>query len=179
MDLSQTKLSKREWDNLEVPVSSSEKRILKLIQNGFTDVNTFSNYHTSLFSFTKIQQTPVIEFMLYKKYFQDTLQKSIRKYGKDMDVSSQSLLNTPENELKRLNSADMIRIQNLDATIKENSRHIFEFLLISLFHDLLKCFHKGVNLYACHLYTIVQLRKSSIRNINTYVLQMMEPYLQN
>jgi hypothetical protein len=179
MDLSQTKLSKREWDNLEVPVSSSEKRILKLIQDGFSNVNIFSNYHTSLFSFTKIQNTPVIESMLYKKYFQETLQKSIRKYGKNFDISSHTTtLNTHDNDLRRLNSADMIRIQNLDATIKENSQYIFEFLLISLFHDLLKCFHKGLNFYACHLYTIVQLRKSSIRNINTYVLQTMEPYLQ-
>ncbi len=42
----------------------------------------------------------------------------------------------------------------------------------------MKCFHKGVNFYACHLYTIIQLRKSSISNINTHVLQTMEPYLQ-
>ena len=179
MDLSQTKLSKREWDNLEVPVSSSEKRILKLIQAGFYNVNIFSNYHTSLFSFTKIQKTPVIESMLYKKYFQDALQKTIRKYGKKINIPSQNTSsNSADNELRRLNSADMIRIQNLDASIKENSQYIFEFLLISIFNDLLKCFHKGVNFYACHLYTIIQLRKSSISNINTHVLQTMEPYLQ-
>ncbi len=106
MDLSQTKLSKREWDNLEVPVSSSEKRILKLIQEGFYNVNIFSNYHTSLFSFTKIQKTPVIESMLYKKYFQDPLQKTIRKYGKKINLPSQNTSsNSTDNELRRLNSA--------------------------------------------------------------------------
>ena len=31
MDLHQTKLTKREWEILEIPVSNKEKRILKLI----------------------------------------------------------------------------------------------------------------------------------------------------
>jgi hypothetical protein len=31
MDLNQDKLSKREWDNTEIPVSQYEKEILKLI----------------------------------------------------------------------------------------------------------------------------------------------------
>ena len=44
MDLSQQKLTKKEWDFLEVPVDSKEKRILKLIYEGFNDVDfTYNN----------------------------------------------------------------------------------------------------------------------------------------
>jgi hypothetical protein len=39
MDLKQTKLTKTEWNNTEVPVSDDEKRVLKLIRDGFKDVN--------------------------------------------------------------------------------------------------------------------------------------------
>ena len=35
MDLTQQKLTKSEWDYLEVPVNSNEKKILKLIYNGY------------------------------------------------------------------------------------------------------------------------------------------------
>ena len=39
MDLTQRKLNKSEWDSIEIPVSQSEQKILKLIIEGFNDVN--------------------------------------------------------------------------------------------------------------------------------------------
>ena len=39
MDLCQNKLSKQEWEALEIPVSSSEMEILKLIKNGYNNLN--------------------------------------------------------------------------------------------------------------------------------------------
>ena len=82
MDLPQTKLSKREWYNLEIPVSASEKKILKLIHDGFSNINIVSNDHKSLYSFTKIERNESTEIMLYEKYFKETMSNSINKYGK-------------------------------------------------------------------------------------------------
>ena len=39
MDLTQTKLSRTEWNGIEIPVSMREKEILRLIIQGFDDVN--------------------------------------------------------------------------------------------------------------------------------------------
>jgi hypothetical protein len=36
MDLQQTKLTKTEWNNTEIPVQEDEQFILKLIKDGFT-----------------------------------------------------------------------------------------------------------------------------------------------
>lgn len=183
MDLPQTKLSKREWDNLEIPVSASEKKILKLIHDGFSNINIVSNDHKSLYSFTKIERNESTEIMLYEKYFKETMSNSINKYGKTIETNNMyNIPNTNESrpnkgDQKSLKNADLIRIQNLDTTIKENKQYIFEFILVSLFHDLLKGIHKKTNIYTCHLYTIVQLRKSSIYNINKHVLGVMQPYL--
>ena len=54
MDLAQRKLSKEEWDSLEVPVSKKELRILKLIQEGYENVNVVYNDTVSLLNFIKI-----------------------------------------------------------------------------------------------------------------------------
>ena len=54
MDLRQTKLTKNEWDALEVPVPNAEKTILQLIYNGYEDLNYVFNYTLSLMSFIKI-----------------------------------------------------------------------------------------------------------------------------
>ena len=50
MDLNQRKLNKSEWDSIEVPVSEAEKTILKLIINGFSDVNITINNCNSIFT---------------------------------------------------------------------------------------------------------------------------------
>jgi len=39
MDLEQRKLNKSEWESIEIPVSQHENDVLKLIINGYSDVN--------------------------------------------------------------------------------------------------------------------------------------------
>ena len=70
MDFSQDKLTRAEWENIEIPVSPDEKKILEMIIQGFSDVNIHSNETLSLFSYIKMEKTPEIEYLLYKKYFE-------------------------------------------------------------------------------------------------------------
>ena len=50
MDFSQRKLSKQEWEGIEVPVCDEEKSILKMIQEGYANYNIKSNNNTTLLS---------------------------------------------------------------------------------------------------------------------------------
>ena len=68
MDLNQRKLNKSEWDTIEVPVSKDETEILKLIINGFHDVNIKYNKTNSLFSYLKIDYNEAMEDYLFNKY---------------------------------------------------------------------------------------------------------------
>ncbi len=43
MDLNQQKLTKTEWESTEIPISDDEKEIIKLIIEGFHDVNYIYN----------------------------------------------------------------------------------------------------------------------------------------
>jgi hypothetical protein len=70
MDLDQQKLSKSEWNNIEVPVSETEQKILGIIVDGYLDVNLRKNDTTSLLAYMKIEHTVAIEQELYKKYFE-------------------------------------------------------------------------------------------------------------
>jgi len=84
MDLKQTKLTKIEWNNTEIPVSSDEMRILKLISDGFHDVNTKSNVNQSMFQIVKIDVTPENEVYLYNSYFE----KEINHIIKNTEIQS-------------------------------------------------------------------------------------------
>ena len=57
MDLTQSKLSKKEWETIEVPVSDAEKQILAMIKKGYDDVNIHMNDTQSMYSFIQIEQT--------------------------------------------------------------------------------------------------------------------------
>lgn len=171
MDLTQSKLSKREWETIEIPVSENEKKILSMIIKGYDDVNIHTNDTQSMYSFIKIEQTPETEHFLYKKYFEDPVMVIVQKYGKDTPIAKFSTTNLYSGgELKSLKSADSIRIQNLEANITTNRQNIFEFLLLDLTKDLMKNIQKHKQKYAFYLYTILQLKKASIRNLNKYVL---------
>jgi len=176
MDLTQSKLTKKEWETIESPISADERKILKMIISGYDDVNIHSNNNLSMFSFVKIDITPETEIYLYQTYFSETIKTIILKYNSE---TSGTLLPTVEgSSLKRLKSADMIRLNNLENNITQNKQNIFEFLLIDLVSNLLKHIKKNQNEYAFYLYTLIQLKKSSIHNINKYVTEFVDNVIE-
>ena len=48
MDLQQNKLTKAEWESIEIPSTEEEKNIFKLIIKGFHDVNIKENETLSI-----------------------------------------------------------------------------------------------------------------------------------
>jgi len=174
MDLTQNKLSRSEWESIEVPSSSEEKAILKMMIDGFHHIDIHTNKNQSLFSFTKIERTDEIEMLLFERYFKETMEKSIKKYGKNVTSQTNTMQGNP---IKKMKSADMIRINNLETNIKENKQHIYEFVLMELFHELLKNLHKNKPQFALYLYTLRRLEENSVQYINKYVLSNINSYL--
>ena len=175
MDLTQSKLSREEWESIETPISNDEKKILKMIIHGYDDINIRSNDHLTMFSFVKIEITPETELFLYQKYFSEDIKSIIQKYTEPDTVQ---LFKTNGAQIKKLKSADNIRIQNLENNITQNKQNIFEFLLIDLCKELLKCFKKQQSNYAFYLYTLLQLKKTNIRNINKYVIDFVNNVIE-
>jgi hypothetical protein len=173
MDLKQTKLTKTEWNNTEVPVSTDEMRILHLIREGFHDVNTKSNINQSMFQVVKIEVTPENESYLYKSYFEKDITTTIKKYGDNIVSYIPQLV-----QIKQPKKVDMIRLQNMDATIETRRNIIFEYVLLDLAHSILKSITNETSKYAMALYTAFQLKKCTIPNVNKYVLEFVDKVIQ-
>ena len=69
MDLTQQKLSKAEWDSIEIPVSESDKEILQLISSGYANQHIKVNKINSILTFLKLDYSKQMEDFLYNKHF--------------------------------------------------------------------------------------------------------------
>ena len=143
MDLNQRKLTKSEWQGIEVPVSSDEKEILELIIRGAHDVNTKYNKHNSLQGFLKIEHTAIMEDYLYNKYFSSSVTKLRALYP-----IPELVINVQANPA--IKKADLIRLEKNTAE-KIKFENAIEYLYLDLIKNILKQHGAGdsrwVNLY--------------------------------
>jgi hypothetical protein len=173
MDLKQTKLTKTEWNNTEVPVSGDEMRVLQLIKDGFSDVNIKSNVNQSMFQLVKIEVSPENEAYLYTQYFEKDVKSTIKKYGDGLVSFVPSLVQT-----KPPKKVDVIRLQNMDATIESKREVIFEYVVLDLARSILKSIVNKTSKYALALYTAIQLKKCTIPNVSKYVTEFADQVIK-
>ena len=174
MDLKQNKLSRTEWNSIEMPVSDEEREILRLIMNGYQNINMKINKTISMFNFLKIDVSPDMHQFLYQKYFAAIIQKMLQKYGENMKWQSTFSVGKSDTSIKKIRSIDQLRIDNLDANIQQNTSIIYEYVLLELCQHLCKYLAKNNNKFSLYLYTIIQLKKASIDNINSCVSQFVD-----
>jgi hypothetical protein len=81
MDLTQVKLSKTEWETIESPVSDNEKKILKVIMEGFNNINIKYNDNLSMLQLLKVNSSDIqsLEGYFYKEYFLSRINEIIQK----------------------------------------------------------------------------------------------------
>jgi hypothetical protein len=188
MDLTQRKLNKSEWDSIEVPVSQTEQKILKLIIAGFSDVNIKTNEQKSLISFLKIEHNEKMEDYLYNKYFRVIIEGFIKKYYVDyikMSISSDI----------KVKSADKIRLEK-NSTDSINQDDIFEYILIFHLEKIIQSkfennkyikyaekytneIEKNNKLFMFHYFTIFKLIRNNITKINRHILSIINSVLDN
>lgn len=176
MDLNQRKLTKFEWNSIEVPVSDEELSILNMIKSGYQDVNIKVNKGNSIFTFLKINYNessfPKIEEYLFNKYLKSTvdiIESKIIKIQTKYDFNKK-YKNIMLSGITRLNSADKIRLENC-STIEENKA--FEFILLKYVDKVLYyCNSRNEKELAYNYYTLLKLCKATIAYLNKYVIQI-------
>ena len=109
--LHQVKLTGEEWNSIEIMETEDEMHILKLIIDGFHDVNNVFNRSISLMSRMKITNTPEMEDYLFNEYFKkraervlDVLQSHHKNPRYEIRAKSQ----------KTMKKVDLMRIQNMN-----------------------------------------------------------------
>jgi len=180
MDLSQTKLSKSEWMNIETPVSDGEKSILQLIVDGASDINLKRNDTPSLFTYMKIEYSEDLELQLYKQYFEKSVNDMVMRFYPDFFADDS--VKKKEKKAAPIKTRDLIRIQSMDSKIVEKRDHIFEFVLVdlckSLFENISLVRAGKKNKFAFYLYTLIQVKKASVLHLNKYVKDFVDRVIQ-
>ena len=113
MDLKQDKLTKSEWESIEIPTPPEEKNILKLICKGFNDVEICENESLSIFSFLKLANTETIHNYIFMKYLQPLIVEIFKKYRTKY---TQLKLST-----KSLAKSDIIRFEHMEKNLLEKN----------------------------------------------------------
>ena len=158
MDLAQRKLTKAEWEGIEIPVSKEEYDVLQLIKNGFHDTSIIYNNTKSLYTYMKIIPTEEMSLFLFEKYFLKKIKKLIDKYVLDFTI--------PSSKNMKPKKKDIIRIENFDRSFESEKKNIFEFIVLQLIESLLKYTQKKSDKIILNYYTIYNLNKFNISNIN-------------
>jgi hypothetical protein len=199
MDITkQTKLSKAEWQSVEIPVPDNEKRILDLIISGFNNVNVKHNNNKSLLSIAKIEKSDNIESFFYTKFFKPVVTNIVKQVKNRLKPDNLILaFNVKDVDAKKLKSADAIRVENMTSQIESNRTNIMEFTLLEFTNQMLLGFYKGTAFsalpkgeltpssriedstsktcpYAYYLYSLIQLRNISVQHLNIHVMSFID-----
>ena len=166
MDLRQDKLTKSEWESIEIPTTPEEKNILKLICEGFNNVDICKNESHSIFSFLKLVDTETIHNYIFMKYLQPLLCEIFKKY--------KTKYNKLELNIKSLNKSDIIRFEHMEKNLLEKRQFIVEYVLIDFMENILKYNEKDDIKQLKYIYTIKVLLKFSIRHINKHLLSVID-----
>jgi len=173
MDLNQRKLNKSEWDSIEIPVSTSEKEVLKLIIQGFHNVNIRINNNKSLFMYLKIEYNEKIEEYVFNKYFSER----VRKIEEKIKLIQPEYKKMNIDGIVRLNSADKIRLErNDEESIKKSD--IYELILLTHIEQILLYRKVNKQKYTFHYFTLYKLIRNNIFRLNKYIEMLTKKILE-
>lgn len=145
----QEKLTRQEWEGIEVPLPSNELDILFLIKKGWHNPDIIINKIPSFLSKSKITPSPEMHNHIYHHYFKEQCG------GFKVDI------------IKRMpKKADMIRLQSV------LMEEVFETVLLKLVSRYSKTSDYN------H-YTLVHLLKLHVAEVNPHVLDYVKGFLGN
>ena len=197
MDLKQRKLTKSEWDGIEIPVHKDELEILRLIVNGYSNVNLKVNKTDSIFTHLKIEYNSQIEEFLYVKFFADKIKRIVKQFripfihfGPNPNSrKSKNSEDTTEEEnghyyiniatIVKLKSGDQIRLSRLNSDCINNDTNMYEFILYNNLENMIEYKHSNNEKWLYYYYTISKLIQNNVEKVNKYIKEIIQTFIQN
>ena len=202
MDLKQRKLSKSEWESIEIPVSKAENEILQLIINGFSNVHLKINKTDSIFTYLKIEYNAQIEEFLYAKFFAEKIKELIQnnniqfikftqdptlKKTKSTEILNENITKNIEkicymnsSSIVRLKSGDQIRVSRLDTeSIDISNTNIYEFILYNNLEQMVNYKNLNNDKWMYYYYTLYKLLKNNVEKVNKFLKEIIQTFIEN
>ena len=173
IDLYQKKLSKAEWDYMEIPESKDEVEILNLIKRGFSDVNIKYNTAKSIIGILKTSTTEEVMVFLYNKYFKKKIEEICTEYEYTSYNSEEVIGKNKNIKIKKI---DEMRIVNNN--FQEDNDKIYEFVLIEIIEQLLERYQDKDAYWYYYYYTLKIMKNNEIDHLNTYVIHFANSVLE-
>ena len=187
MDLTQRKLTKSEWEGIEIPVNKEELEILHLIVMGFSNVHVKINKTNSIFTHLKIEYSNQIEEFLYVKFFADKIKSLVENYGisfihfsstqKKNDLFEESDYYVNVATIVRLKSCDQIRLSRLNSENIDNYSGIYEFILFNDLEQMVKLKHSNNVKWMYYYYTLTKLIDNNVEKVNNFLKQIIITFI--
>ena len=170
MDFSQDKLTKKEWDAAEMPVSEKEMNVLSLIVNGYSNVNIKLNSCNSIFTHLKIEYSTVLENYIYSQFLKTKINEISKKYNASfiqLEISAKSIA---------IKTADKIRMEKTtyDKLVAAN---VYELVLIEHIEHLLRFKHSQNSRWTFHYFTLYKLIRNNVPLINANIRTIVSTIL--
>ena len=172
IDLHQKRLTKKEWDSTEIPISDQEKEVLRIVINGYYDVNLKVNKNKSLVSYLKLSGTSDHHEYLYIEYFKNKIEKLVKKY--DLDIPVQFLISKIKKHEKKLNSGERIKISQLSKDLVHVKTSLYDFQLIYECEQMVdKFFEDDMDNFHIKYYTLFSLLSQNVYHVNTILIDVI------
>jgi len=142
----QGRLTKSEWNNMEIPVSPDELIVIKLIRDSYHNVQLKMNHHSSMIGILKITPSPEMHAYLYQKHFEQLICEMVKTFqlvpafSCDADLKqdgsgsggsgSGNSKKSGKNKPVELKKVDAIRIKNNESAVQ--SKNIFEHTILKI-----------------------------------------------
>ena len=173
--LIQTKLTSEEWNGVEIMEPEQEMRILRLIIDGFHDVNRVFNPNLSLISRLKITMTPEMEDYLFDEYFKKRVERVLALGG--FKVGAFEVKAKSKKTMKKM---DLMRIQNMNTTFG-GSGDTYDHLIMDTIEALVTAKPVATaaaaasaaaapNEWMKHYYTLKLMLQKSVTDINSHIV---------
>lgn len=181
--LIQVKLTGEEWNGVEIMEPEEEMRILKLIIDGFHDVNHVFNPHLSLMTRLKITATPEMEDYIFDEYFRKRIERIIATLEKSLPSCSDGAFTIYAKSKKTLKKVDLMRIQNMNTTFGGSGdtydHHIMDTIeaMVTAKTAVVEGAGTGavatisINEWMKHYYTLKLMLQKSVIGINTHIIE--------
>ncbi len=156
MNISQSKLTKQEWNNIEIHPNKQEFTVLEIIKNYDKEIKYFNSI--SIADYLKIISDDHWDIFIFNKFFKKDIEKIKEKLKIIFKIDY-------KNNLKNIKNKDNIKIENLSTKINLYKDTIYEFILI----DLMKKLYKKNNNKLKIIYTIHYFLQQNIK-INFIIL---------
>ena len=176
--VNQTKLTKSEWNGMEVPISRSELEIMNMIQLGFATVDIKVNNTPTIVSYLKLSNITIpMHLYLFKRYLGDNIEKinlQFSEYYGKMFIP----LQLPSAKDAVVKKADLFRIENANTRFNVNSNSIIEFIAIDMLTSIIRLLKIDDDRWMTNYYDINKLMKQSFNGFNIELRRHIENILK-